>query len=303
MVSPTGQLLNSILPMTVAKRQAGQGKRAWRGTLVCVLTGTVWLLGGHVALAQAPGAAPAPAAPAAAAAPPAGAGAGGLFYRITFLELDQYSFQEHPFFQIVGDPDLKDGDAASTITNVGTPATASNENLALKGIHSLPPFGFETGQRIDFIFPKAWSFGFDFHRFSQTDVQALDTTKPVVTLDGRISMDMYLYSFILRGYAFDASEPGINYYIGIGLGLLEGKFDAIPYAGANRQRVGFSMLPIGMTQLGVEARGDNFGLRYEVRLVRARKVQLDKNPYLDQTENTEINFSGSLIKLAAFYQF
>jgi hypothetical protein len=63
------------------------------------------------------------------------------------------------------------------------------------------------------------------------------------------------------------------------------------------------MVPIGMTQLGVEARGDSFGIRYEVRLVRARNVQLDKNPYLDRTDVTEINFSGSLIKLSAFYQF
>jgi hypothetical protein len=285
--------------MTVAKRQTQQRVLARRRAFLCALAGLLALLGAQQALAQAPAAA-APAAPAAAAPPTAGGGA--QFYRLTFLEFDQYSFQNHPFFQITGDSDFKDGDAATAFTSVNTPVTAGRENLVLKGLHSLPPFGIEAGQRYDFIFPKAWSYGFDYHRFSQTDVEALDTTKSVVTIP-RISMDMYLYSFFVRGYAFDAEKPGINYYIGFGLGMLEGKFDAIPYAGAQEQRVGFHMTPIGMTQLGVEARGDSFGVRYEVRLVRARKVELDKNPFLDQQKETVINFTGSLIKLTAFYQF
>jgi hypothetical protein len=281
--------------MIVAKRQAGAIQVAWRRAALCLLTGLG--IGFHAlpAMAQAPAAAAAPAARAAG-------GAGAQFYRLTFLELDQFSFQNHPFFQITGDSDFKGGDSASANTTVGTPVTASNENLILKGIHSLPPFAIEAGQAVDFYFPKSWSYGFDFTRFSQPDVDALDTSKPSVTIP-RISMDMYLYSFFLRGYAFDAAQPGINYYLGIGLGLLEGKFDAIPYAGAKQQRIGFNQSPVGMTLLGVEARGDSFGVRYEIRLVRARNVYLDKNPYLDQTDVTKVNFSGSLIKISAFYQF
>jgi hypothetical protein len=279
--------------MTASKRQAKGTVRAWRRAALCALIVLLWAGPAPMAKAQAP-AAPAEAAP--------GAPAGPFFYRIVFLSLDQYSFQNHPFFQITADSDFKDGDATTSITSIETPATAANDNIVLKGIHSLPNFGLEYGEPYDFIFPKSWVAGFDYHRFSQTDLQALDTDKPVVTIP-RISMDFYMYSFYLRGYAFDASEPGINYYVGFGLGYLEGKFDATPYAGAREERVGFSMLPIGFTQLGVEARGENFGIRYEVRLVRARQVDLDSNPYLDQEDVTQVNFSGSLIKIAAFYHF
>jgi len=263
--------------------------------LLCVLA-----LSAGPAWAQVP-AAPSEAPPPGPEGPPPAA-RGEQFYRISVLDFSQLAYREHPFLQITGDSDFKNGDAVSGISNVGTPATAQDENILQKGIHSLPPFGLETGTSLDLFVPKAISVGFDYTRFSQTDKQALDTTRSVVTIP-RIQMDTYLYSFYAKGYAFPVNEPGMNFFAGLGLGILEGKFDAIPYAGASKSRVAFSQTPVGLSQVGVEALGENWGLRYEIRVVRARKVKLEDNPYLNQSQETTIDFSGTLIKVVLFYQF
>jgi hypothetical protein len=265
---------------------------------------TPWLpLPGHGGLAQAQvPAAPAEAPPPGPEGPPAAAAAGAQFYRISVLEFSQFAYRNHPFLQITGDSDFKNGDAVSAVSSVQTPRTAQDENLLLKGIHSLPPFGVESVVGMDLFFPKAVSIGFDYTRFSQTDTQALDTTKAVVTIP-RIQMDHYMYSVLAKAYAFPVNEPGMNFFAGLGLGILEGKFQAVPYAGARERTVSFSQTPTGLSTFGVEALGENWGLRYEIRVVRAREVKLEENPYLNQSSVTKVDFSGTLIKVALFYQF
>jgi hypothetical protein len=288
--------------MGAAKAQAmalALHHRDGRHGAAALLLGCALLLGR--ALAPAPLLAQAPPAPGQEPAAP-GRAPSEQFVRLSFLELSQYSYLRHPFFQITGDTDFRDGDAVSGFSNVETPTTASDENILLKAIHTLPPFGVETGFGINFIYPKAITIGVDYSRFSQTDKQALDTTKSLVTIP-RIQMDTYLYSVFVRGYAFDTNEPGMNFYIGFGQGILEGKFDAVPFSGASKERVGFQQTPVGITQLGAESFGTHYGLRYEVRVVRARKVRLDRNPYQNQETVTEIDFSGTLIKISIFYQF
>ncbi len=230
------------------------------------------------------------------AAPP-----GNTFNRLVFLEFTQYSYKQHPFFQITGQPEFRNGDAVATTTEVATPTTASGEGILEKALHSLPPFSLEVGTSMNLIFPKSISIGFEYLRISQTDEEAISSCASPCQIE-RILMDTYYYSAIVRAYAFDANEPGVNYFLGVGLGALNGKFNAKLIEGTPTETVGFSQSPIGMQHFGLEWMGEEFGLRYEIRIVNARKVRLDSNPYSASTATT-INFSGTMTRISLVYQF
>jgi hypothetical protein len=253
---------------------------------------------------RAPGAAPpagAPAAPAAPAAPTgggAGGGAGQPFVRLVFLVLDEWSYTAHPYGPITGNPSFADGHAAGgTTLNVAVPETDAGADPFEQLLHSLPPFAVEWGQTIDLVVPKGFSFGFEYMHFPQRDKEAASggTVAPIVT-------DTYLYNLALRFYAFDPNSKGINYFAGFGLGLLDGKMLTQPLASSPPEIVHFSGSPTGATRLGLEAKGDNVGFRYELILLNANKVSLTKNPYAGQP-SSPIDFSGAIIRLAMFYQF
>ena len=228
--------------------------------------------------------------------------AGEQIMRITFFSVDQMAYITHPFFQITGDNDFRGGQAGNSAFGIMEAATDKNESTLIKAFHTIPALGFETGQNLEFFFPKAATVGFDYVRISQTDKESLDTTKKIVTIP-RITMDTYYYAIYAKAYAFNLTEPGLNYFIGSGLALIQGSFLAIPFEGASEKRIEFGQSPVGFTQLGLEILGDGFGVRYELRLVNAKKVRLSRNPYLDQASATKIDFSGSMVRLSVFYQF
>ncbi|MCZ6748805.1 MAG: hypothetical protein O7D96_05895, partial [SAR324 cluster bacterium] len=230
------------------------------------------------------------------AAPP-----GNTFNRLVFFEFTQLSYKQHPFFQITGQTVFRNGKSVTTTTEVATPTTASDEGIFEKALHSLPPFSIEVGTSMNLIFPRSISIGFEYLRASQTDADAVNTSKSSITIE-RILMDTYYYSAVVRAYAFDANEPGVNYFLGVGLGALNGKFNAKLNTGTPTETVGFSESPIGMQHFGLEWMGEEFGLRYEIRIVNARKVRLDSNPYSNSTATT-INFSGTMTRLSLVYQF
>jgi hypothetical protein len=254
--------------------------------------------------AETRGQAPGPAGAARAAAPPAapaaapGGGPGATYFRLTFLGLDQWSYVVHPYRQITGDPDFDNSRAASSeLISLRPAATDSQSDALTKILHGLPPFGLEWGSATDIFLPKAYSVGVDYFHFAQHDTSAAlhGTVPPIAT-------DTYLYTLALRLFAFDPGKPGLNYFVGVGLGVLDGVMKARPYAGQDAQFIKFAQNPFGTTRLGLEAKGDNLGFRYELLLVNADRVHLDKNPYPGATEKM-INFSGAIIRLALFYHF
>jgi hypothetical protein len=263
--------------------------------VVFALAGVCLLgLGGSLALAQAQ--APGVAVPAAAA--PAGGPAGdGNFYRLGFFTLDLLAFKQHPFFQLTGNGNFDNGKGATNTTlTVGDPSSDKNTFLLLQWLHSLPSFYAEGGKTFDLFLPKAITFGVDSFRFSQKDVQAaVSGTVPP------IQMDVWLYEFGVRAFAFDPTQPGINYYVGLALGILQGELTAQPFAGQSPQIIDFGQTPTGSLIMGLEAKGNNFGLRYELQLFNATQVKFTSNPY--QGSPTTIDFSGSITRLAVFYQF
>ncbi|HEX9843408.1 MAG TPA: hypothetical protein VGC20_11695 [bacterium] len=267
-----------------------------------------WLLGwASLAPAQAPavpGQAPAVpgAAPGAAPAPaPAGGrlAAGDMSLRIHLDLIDQLSFAVHPFYQITGDGSYLTGKAATVLLlRIRQRDTDEKSNALTKAIHALPPFGIEGVMGIDLPFPRGLGIGFNFTPLPEKDTDAADGGLP-------IKMDVYLYTGSLRFYFFDPNEPGVNYFVGLGLGLLEGNIKAEPFIGVPAEFVSFSQYPVGSTRMGLESRGENWGFRYELEIINADQVKLSSNPYTAATgvTTTEIDFSGSLVRLSLFYQF
>lgn len=264
----------------------------------------------HLAHAQAPGPAFAPAAPAAAPAPPAvpagapaGAAApggvpGAYFFRLGFPTVNEFAFANHPFFQITGNSAYANGKGTlSTSLNYGAYESDHNADTLVQLLHSLPPFYLEAGKPVDLFLPKAVTLGFDYYAFSQTGTDASGgrSVPP-------IKMDMWLYQLGVRGYAFDPTQPGINFYLGLGFGFFQGNLTAEPPGSQSNKVIGFNQFPTGSTLFGIDVKGDNFGLRYELNALSAKQVSLKPNPYTGSAPTT-IDFSGSLIRLALFYQF
>jgi len=270
--------------------------------------GALWVIGldCRLARAQAPGPAVAPAAPAAPAvpaAPPPGAAApagapGAYFFRLGILTVNQYAFTNHPFYQITGNSAFANGKGTTSSSfNFGAYESDHNADTLVQLIHSLPPFYLEAGKPVDLFLPKAVTLGFDYYAFSQSgkDASGGQSVPP-------IKMDMWLYQLGVRGYAFDPTQPGINFYLGLGFGFLQGNLTAEPPGSQTNKVIGFYQFPTGSLLFGIDVKGDNFGLRYELNSVSAKQVSLKPNPYTGRAP-TAIDFSGSLIRLALFYQF
>jgi hypothetical protein len=275
------------------------GRRARSAGVALVLL----LLSGALAapvLGQQPDV-PAPGAPAApAAAAPAAFTGPEVNLRLTFVMLDQYSYQLHPYYQITGDAGFRNGKAPSSFFfTIGTRKTDEGANFVNRFLHSLPPFGVEGVMALDVPFPRGFSYGFDYFVFPQEDVDAARGVTTIIP----IVADTYLYNLSLRFYFFNPNDPGVNYFVGLGLGILEGKMRAAPFANQDAEIISYSQSPIGTTRMGLESKGDNWGFRYELVLVNADKVGLGKNPYPAGKKKTEIDFSGAIVRLALFHQF
>jgi hypothetical protein len=253
---------------------------------------------GQAAAGEAPAEQAAPAdEPAAPASEP-----GATFFSLHFVLHDQLSYREHPFYQLTGASPFDGGHSAVGNSFTLQRATSvPDEDPITAGYRALPSFGLEFGQVLDLPFPRAVSIGYDHIRLSQTDKQALDTDKTSVTIP-RISMDSYYDMASFRIFAFDIGTPGLNYYVGIGLGVLNGVITAKPFASAPTEAVLFAQVPLGVTRFGVEAHGEQFGFRYEVNFTNADEVRYSKNPFLNSTLK-EIDHSGVLIRVSITYQF
>lgn len=267
----------------------------------------IWLLPAATALAQAPppGAAPAaaPAAPAAPAGPPgAGLIQGDIETRLHLVLIDQMSYTIHPFFQITEDSGYSGGRATTSgFYRIGTREVDEETSGLNRVLHALPPFGIEGVMAVDLPFPRGFGFGFDFSPLIQTDSDAADAGSVTA-----IRMGAFYYSAALRFYFFDPTSDGVNYFVGLGLGLLEGTIK-VPYSDGTADYIAFSQYPVGSTRLGLETRGESLGFRYELMVLNAEEVELDSNPYPDVDGDgvtpTTIDFSGALVRLSLFFQF
>ena len=115
-------------------------------------------------------------------------------------------------------------------------------------------------------------------------------------------MDSFYYFGVVRLFAFDPNEPGLNYFVGIGLGILSGAIEAKPNSSSSTETIQFSQSPVGLTRFGLEASGDSFGFRYEVSFVNADEVKLAKNPFSGQSSQKTIDFSAVLIRISVTYK-
>ena len=240
----------------------------------------------------------APAAPAPGQAPPPGSALNPLGnlpnLRAHFVILDQYSYDEHPFYQITGSSGYKGGKAAlSAAYYFEANHTDGDEDLLTRLIHNLPPFTVDVVRPLDMFLPKGLAFGFSYMNFSQTDTAVASSGSSVLG----IQMDTYMYVGHVKFYAFDPTQPGLNYYLGFGAGILEGKIGSEPYTS---DKTSYSQTPFGMTVMGLETKGENIGFRYELNLINADKVHLVENLY---GQSKEIDFSGSIIRMSLFYEF
>ncbi len=272
------------------------------------------LLLGWTGLAQAQ--APAPAVPLAPRQPGAAPGAGGpaapapaapgseFHLRVGISLIDQMSFTTHPFYQITEDGSYVNGRAAgATAFTFGTRTSDSDAGFVTRMVHALPPFGVEGLTNTGLFLPRGIGLGFDYAPLHERDSDATNGQAGVTP----IQMDLYYYSTVLRFYIFNPNEPGLNYFVGFGLGFVEGKIIAQQTVNAPAKIVSFSQSAVGSKRMGLETRGDNWGVRYEICVVNANQVTLDRNPYLDLLGNgpnaTTIDMSGTLVRLSLFYHF
>lgn len=305
--------MTDCLLTPVSPPRAGRRRAVWALALLAAVG--LLLAPGPAARAQAPGPGAAPAVPgaapaapgavpgaAAAAAPQAQAaapaprvGLGPFHFRIYAPLIDQVSFTLHPLYQITGDSSYIGASAATSLfLRFNSRLTDVNQNAVVRFIHSLPSLGVEWVTGTGIAFPRGLGLGVDYTPISQHDTDA--ATSGVVT---PIAMDAYYYSSVIRVYFFDPSQPGVNYFVGFGLGFITGAIRAT--VGSNTQYISLSQPSVGSTRFGLETHGDNWGFRYELAVLNADKVNLKSNPY--RPDHTQLDFSGSLVRVTLFYQF
>ena len=289
---------------------AGIGtKTLQRMAALLLVAGLFWLLSWQAAQAQQPAQPFVPGQ----AAPAQGPARGPLFtgppefeFRIKLVLLDQFSFVQHPFFQVTKELDpVGYGDARAAGANMftaGERLTDMEASAAEKIAHALPPFGLEWVTGFPIPFPRGMGIGFDHFVFPMVDAQVARGVSTVLP----IKMDTYMYNLALFGYAFDPREPGLNFFLGMGIGSLEGKLMAEPFAGIDPVIIPFAQRPANSLRMGVETMGQNWGFRYELVVVKAKRVELASNPYCSPTPcdgQTQLNFSGTIMRIAFNYQF
>ncbi len=248
---------------------------------------------------QAPGTEPPGQQEARPAAPPVGLGEFKL--RAQLVITDQIAYETHPFYQITGDGGYANGRGATgDVTSIGFRDTDQNTGFVKKMIHALPPFGVEGVTALDIPFPRGLGIGMDYNIFSQRDTEAAQGVSSVTA----IMTETFIYSGVLRLYFFNPNEPGINYFVGFSLGILEGTM-RVPFSSGAVQYISYRQSPVGSTRMGLESRGENWGFRYELAILNAESVELGSNPYPNAiaSPSTTINFSGSVIRISLFFNF
>ena len=278
-------------------------------TLMVLALGLAWgvMVAAPVAMAQAP----IPAAPQFRAPGQQRAAFGGFSpeydFRLFFVLLDQYSFNEHPLYQVTRELDSKGyanaKSAGSNIFTAGYRITDYESGTTEKILHALPPFGMEWIYQTPIPFPQGVGVGFDYFMFPMYDAALARGVSTVLP----IKMDAYIYNAVLRFYFFNPREPGLNYFMGVGIGTLEGKLLADPWDVFPAEIYSFAQRPANSLRMGLETLGENFGFRYELAVVNAKRVELTGNSYCPTypscTGATQLDFSGTIVRLVLQYRF
>lgn len=268
--------------------------------LVCVAVGA------QHAAAQAPALPPDQLPPDAQLPPDTRIVTGGPQFRLGILAWDLYSYQVHPFKTLTGEPAFDKSFAANgTSADFGSPDSDSDSNFFDRALHVLPPFRLDYSWGLNFAFLKGIGIGLDYVHLFQTDTVALEGAVTFTNPLPRFEMDTYLISIPVRFYAFDPTQPGINVFLGLSLGVINGNLlvRADASAGTPEQAIHFSEGPVGTTRMGLEMMGEDFGFRFELTLVNAREVVFESNPFPNQSAVTVVDMSGSILQLTLLLRF
>ena len=234
-----------------------------------------------------------------------GAGPTGTFSKFQFGAFDQYSYNTHVFVQLTANAEFEGalGTTGDSL-DIGTVESDAETNVLEKGLHILPPLGWETGWKFDLAFPKGISVGLDYSHLFQTDEESLERV-PLFTQDLRFQMDVYYLAVPVRFYAMDPTAPGFTYFFGFSLGRLNGHLLTRRASAEGKVEVWpFSMSSVGAMRIGFEVSGETFGFRYEFMLINAREVLLRDNPFFPGKPGaTKLDFSGTLVRLSLLVIF
>ncbi len=270
--------------------------------LLCLLAGA------RPTYAQAPPLGPLPAFPpedaAAPAAPPAQKFFGDSKFRFQFLVVDQYSYELHPFRQLTGSNEFDANRAGENFSSdLGTNKSDRDSDFFIRALHALPPFALEYTWPVNNLpFPKGFGIGLDYIHIQQTSRDAAGKTVNASPPLPTIIMDSFYIAIPFRFYGFDPNQPGINYFVGASIGVLNGNMLVGTGLGnPTEQVVSFSKGSVGAFRMGLEASGDNLGFRFEIMLVNATEVGFDSNPFFGQT-TTEVDMSGTILRISLFYR-
>ena len=225
---------------------------------------------------------------------------GGPQFRLGILAWDLYSYQVHPFKTLTAEPAFdKTFGANGTSGDFGSPDSDKDSNFLDQALHVLPPFRLDYSWGLNFAFLRGVSVGLDYVHLFQTDTVALEGAVTFTNPLPRFEMDTYLISIPVRFYAFDPTQPGINFFLGLSLGVINGNLlvRADSTLGTPEQVIHFSQGPIGTTRMGLEMMGEDIGFRFELTLVNAREVTFESNPFPGQSAVTTVDMSGSILQM------
>ncbi len=231
-----------------------------------------------------------------------GAGPIGKFVKFQFGAFDQYSYSDHVFFQLTNSRQFEGAlGATGSSLDLGTVESDAETNVLEKGIHILPPLGWEVGWKFDLTFPKGISVGLDYSHLSLSDAESLDR---IPNFNPRFEMDFYYLAVPVRFYATDPTAPGFTYFFGFSLGRLNGVLLTRNSSAAGKDEYWpFKMSAVGATRIGFETSGETLGFRYELMLMNAREVKFRDNPFTGQNGKTSIDFSGTLVRISLLVKF
>ena len=220
-------------------------------------------------------------------------------WRLYLTASDQWAFNMHPFFSLTREGVYKKSNSpASNSLFIGSRITDTSPkpNLSKQILHVFPPFGIERIFPTTF-FPRGIGVQFGHYALGQDSTDALDEDP---TFQNQVKMNLYVYTLLFDFYIYNPIEAGINYFFGVGAGSLEAVFLATPF---NTRTTKFTLREsVGITRLGLEVKGQTWGLRYALSHLKFDEVEIKSNPYSNNT-NTLIDLNGTLFRIALFRQF
>jgi len=275
--------------------------------LVCLL----WLGLAGKSMAQQPPAAPNQQAPAAPGAPARSTSVsyfpdfdlGEPTLRVAFPTIGTMSYRSHPFYQISGESTYNVSKGATLqVFSSTVPSTSRKQALGIQLWHMLPSTHVELAWKTGIFFPTGFSLSYHYtHGYE--DTYRFIAQKEIPYTISPMTMDTYYHQAILRVFAFNPQEKGLNYFLGVGVGLLEAQLETTPVRQSTTYLIELRQYPIGTIITGMEVNGNTVGYRMEIVTVNAKEVQLAINPFPNRSEITKIDFTGSMLRIMMHYKF